>query len=199
MRERRCVITQQSGPESGLIRFVAGPDGMIVPDVATKLPGRGAWVTADAARLAEAVKKGRLARALDGAKAAPDLAEQVAGLLSARALSLLGLARRAGGLAVGMDAVRLSLKAKRPAWRIEASDGASDGRQKLDRLTAANWGEIPVAGCFSAGELGQALGRDHVVHAVLADAPQTRSFAEVMAKLSGFREIDPGRKAGESG
>ena len=199
MRERRCVITQQSASEDRLIRFVAGPDGMIVPDVSAKLPGRGAWVTADAAHLAEAVKKGRLARALDGAKAGDDLASRIAGLLSAKALSLMGLARRAGTLAVGMDAVRLALKAKKPAWRIEAADGSPDGRQKLDRLTAANWGEIPVAGCFSAAELGQALGRDHVVHAVLADGPQSRSFGEAMKKLSGFREIDPGRKAGESG
>ncbi|MEE2526700.1 RNA-binding protein [Hyphobacterium sp. HN65] len=199
MRERRCVVTQQSGPEDGLIRFVAGPDGTIVPDISAKLPGRGAWVTARADHLAEAVKKGRLARALDGAKAGDDLADQIVSLLGAKALSLLGLARRAGGLAIGMDAARLALKAKRPAWRVEAADGAPDGRQKLDRLTAANWGEIPVAGCFSAGELGRALGRDHVVHAVLAEGPHARSFGEVMTKLSGFREIDPGRKAGESG
>ena len=29
------------------IRFVADPDGQIVPDVAGPLPGRGLWVKAD--------------------------------------------------------------------------------------------------------------------------------------------------------
>lgn len=199
MRERRCVVTQDNRPESELIRFVAGPDGDVVPDIAAKLPGRGAWVTADAGQLALAIKRGRLARALGGAKAGDGLVADVEALLVRKALSLLGLARRAGDLAVGMDAVRLGLKAKKPAWRIEASDGAADGRSKLDRLAEGKWGSIPVAGCFPADQLGQALGRDHVVHAALAEGSQSRAFGEIMGKLFGFRDIDPGRKAGESG
>lgn len=199
MRERRCLARGVSGPESGLIRFVADPDGNVVPDIAVKLPGRGAWVSADRASVDLAVKKGKLARALDGAKASAGLADEVEMLLAARALSLIGLARRAGALATGMDAVRLSLKAARPAWRIEASDGAADGRGKLDRLAKAAWGDIPVAGCFSAAELGQAAGRDSVVHAALSGGPQGRSFGEVMHRLSGFRIIDPAKNAGKSG
>lgn len=199
MRERRCVVTQQTGPEDGLIRFVAGPDGAIVPDIAAKLPGRGAWVTADAEHVALAIKRGRLARALDGAKADDGLIADVEALLVRKALSLLGLARRAGDLAVGMDAVRIGLKAQRPAWRIEATDGSADGRSKLDRLAHGKWGGVPVAGCFPAEQLGQALGRDHVVHAALAESSQSRAFGETMGKLSGFRDIDPARKAGESG
>ncbi|WP_421784686.1 RNA-binding protein [Hyphobacterium sp.] len=199
MRERRCVVTQQSGPETSLIRFVAGPEGNVVPDISAKLPGRGAWVTADAEHLVLAIKRGRLARALGGAKADEKLVADVEALLARKVLSLLGLARRAGDLAVGMDAVRLGLKAQRPAWRIEACDGAADGRSKLDRLAEGKWGAVPVAGCFPADQLGQALGRDHVVHAALAEGSQSRAFGEIMGKLSGFREIDPGRKAGESG
>lgn len=199
MRERRCIAKGTSGPESGLIRFVADPDGNVVPDIAAKLPGRGAWVSADRASVELALKKGKLARALEGAKAPTGLADEVERLLVFRALSLIGLARKAGSLAAGMDAARLSLKAERPAWRIEASDGAADGRGKLDRLTAAKWGEIPVAGCFTATELGQAAGRDSIVHAVLSKGPQGRAFGEVMTRLSGFRNIDPAAKAGESG
>jgi hypothetical protein len=199
MRERRCIVRGTSGPESGLIRFVADPEGTVVPDIAVKLPGRGAWVSADRTSVDLAIKKGKLARALEGARAPVGLADDVEKLLAARALSFIGLARKAGTLAAGMDAVRLSLKAERPAWRIEASDGATDGRGKLDRLAAAKWGEIPVAGCFTAAELGQAAGRDSVVHAVLSNGPQGRAFGEVMTRLSGFRIIDPATKAGESG
>ncbi len=34
-------MSAKSCPTSRLIRFVAGPDGVVVPDVAAKLPGRG--------------------------------------------------------------------------------------------------------------------------------------------------------------
>ncbi len=199
MRERRCIARGISGPESGLIRFVADPDGNVVPDIAAKLPGRGAWVSAEREMLELAITKGKLARALNGAKASTGLVAEAERLLASRALSLLGLARKGGALATGMDAVRISLKAGRPAWRIEAADGADDGRGKLDRLAMAAWGDIPVAGCFSAAEIGRAVGRESVVHAALAKGSQARAFGEVMNRLSGFRIIDPKLNAGESG
>jgi predicted RNA-binding protein YlxR (DUF448 family) len=199
MRERRCISKGKSEPESELIRFVSDPDGDVVVDIAAKLPGRGAWVSAERKLLELAISKGKLARALNGAKVPADLIETVEGMLVQRALSLLGLARKGGALSTGMDAVRIALKAGRPAWRIEAADGADDGRGKLDRLAKAAWGDIPVAGCFSAEEIGQAVGRDSVVHAVLAKGSQSRAFGEVIHRLSGFRIIDPKATAGESG
>ena len=39
--ERKCIATGESQPKAGLIRFCVGPDGMIVPDIMGKLPGRG--------------------------------------------------------------------------------------------------------------------------------------------------------------
>src|SRR5580692_10481389 len=44
--ERRCIVTGEVMPQARLIRFVAGPAGEIVPDVAGNLPGRGLWLTA---------------------------------------------------------------------------------------------------------------------------------------------------------
>ena len=41
--ERKCIATGEVQPKYGLIRFVVGPDQMVVPDVLEKLPGRG-WV-----------------------------------------------------------------------------------------------------------------------------------------------------------
>ena len=56
-RQRKCLVTGETFPASKLIRFVAGPDGVIVPDVAAKLPGRGCWVQADRDVVEEAIKK----------------------------------------------------------------------------------------------------------------------------------------------
>ena len=42
--------------------FVVGPDGEAVPDVKSKLPGRGVWVTATHEALGEAIKRKAFAR-----------------------------------------------------------------------------------------------------------------------------------------
>ena len=64
--ERRCLVTGEVQPKAGLIRFVLGPEGMVAPDLAEKLPGRGFWLTADRAIIERAVAKGLFSR---GAKA----------------------------------------------------------------------------------------------------------------------------------
>ena len=61
-RERRCVATGETLPEAALIRFALAPDGVVTPDVAAKLPGRGVWVRADRASLEMATRKGGFAR-----------------------------------------------------------------------------------------------------------------------------------------
>ena len=178
--------------EASLVRIALAPDGSVVPDLAARLPGRGAWVSADRASVERAVARKAFNRAFGAPVTVPaDLAGTIEAQLVQRALNLMGLARRAGEFAAGQDAVRLALKAARPAWRIEASDGASDGRSKIDRLARAAWGDIPVAGCFSAEEIGQALGRGPVVHAAMSEGPQARAFSAVMGKLAGFRPLDP--------
>ena len=52
--ERRCIVTGKSLAKGDLIRFVLGPEGAVVPDIANKLPGRGVWVTARADKVQEA-------------------------------------------------------------------------------------------------------------------------------------------------
>ena len=164
-----------------------------MPDLAAKLPGRGAWITADRDLVDKAVAKRLFNRAFERPVEAPgDLADQFEALLEKRALSLLGLARRAGRLAMGYDAVKLALsKGDAPARRVEASDGATDGRRKLDRLSAAAWPQLATVSCFDAESIGQALGRSGVVHALLAEGPEADGFSAVIGRLAGFRDIDP--------
>ncbi len=51
--ERRCIVSGEVGPKAGLIRFVTGPDGTVLPDLLGKLPGRGFWVTSTREALAK--------------------------------------------------------------------------------------------------------------------------------------------------
>ncbi len=96
-RVRRDIVTGEVMPEERLIRFVAGPGGVVFPDVARKLPGRGMWVEAQRASVELASRKGLFSRSAKAhLKAPPDLADQVEKLLHTRLLNALGLARRGG-------------------------------------------------------------------------------------------------------
>ena len=70
-RERRDVVSGEVMAEARLIRFVAGPDGAVVPDLARKLPGRGIWVAADRVSVETAAKKGLFARSAKAKLTAP--------------------------------------------------------------------------------------------------------------------------------
>ena len=46
-RERRCLASGETRDPLDMVRFVLSPDGVVTPDIARKLPGRGVWVSAD--------------------------------------------------------------------------------------------------------------------------------------------------------
>jgi predicted RNA-binding protein YlxR (DUF448 family) len=223
--ERRCVATMERRPQSEMIRFVVAPQGEVVADLAARLPGRGAWVVASREGLETAVKKGAFARAFKSqVKVSADLASEVELLLVKRILDQLGLAKRAGDLILGFEKVREAIKAARPGCVIEASDGAQDGRGNVLALLLAAHGPDrnsaprpqqdervenqalpPVIGCFSADELGMALGRERVIHACLKRGRFAQSWIGELARLSGFRRVwlpldgRPGEGASPSG
>src|SRR2546430_2130306 len=92
---RRCIVTREALEKTQLIRFVLGPGDEVFPDLAGKLPGRGAWVKAERAVLEQAVKKNAFAKVFQAqAKVGTDLADRVGRLLDQQILDLLGLARR---------------------------------------------------------------------------------------------------------
>jgi uncharacterized protein len=190
-RVRRCVATGESLPEASLIRFVADLDGTIHPDVGARAPGRGVWVTSTKEAVALAVKKGGFARGLKTAvKCPPDLLERTELALEQRLLELLGLARRSGVLIAGFDQTAAFLRSRRPGWRVEASDGSADGRGKLNGLSRA-WNDIPLCGQLSGAQMGMALGRDHVIHALLPEGPLAQRWGAEARRLEGFRPLVP--------
>ena len=192
-RERRCIVSGESEGEAGLIRFALSPDGVVTPDVAAKLPGRGAWVGARRETVAQAAKKGAFARAFKTAAKVPeDLTAQTEALLARRCLDLLGLANRAGALAVGATKVEQAIRAKPSFLLIQAEDGAQEGREKLMSLHIGLWGAPPPAvACFNADELGVALGRERVIHASLLQERLALIWAAEIGRLAGFRAIVP--------
>jgi predicted RNA-binding protein YlxR (DUF448 family) len=178
--------------EARLVRFVAGPEGLVYPDLARKLPGRGLWVAADRSSVATAAKKGLFSRAAKAKLQAPaDLAEQVEILLKRRLLAGLGLARRAGHLTSGFEKVSSAITSGKAAWLIEASDGAADGRRKLWAQTRKQSRPPAVFGVFTAQELGLALGLENVIHTAFLAGRAADRWAQDAYRLSGFCPLLP--------
>ena len=190
---RRCLASGARRPREELIRFVLGPDGTPVPDLAAKLPGRGMWLSADAGSIKTALDRKLFAKAARKAVTpVPDLAARVEHLLVRRCVELLSLARRAGEAVCGFEKVRAALSSGSVAGDggvlIQASDGAADGRGKLSALTR---GDIPVVALLTADEIGEAFGRDTSVHAVVMPGGLGRAFLLEAGRLKGFRGTDP--------
>ena len=191
-RQRRDLVSGEVMDEARLVRFVAGPDGGVIPDVARKLPGRGLWVAADRASVETAARKGGFSRAAKTKLSAPgDLADQVERLLSRRVLDGLGLARRAGELMSGFDKVAAAAEGGKAAWLIEAADGAMDGRRKLMQAARRSGKPPRVLGIYGSDELGLALGLGNVIHVAFLAGRGADRWTTDVERLSGFRPLLP--------
>ncbi|MCI2394644.1 RNA-binding protein [Aliiroseovarius sediminis] len=183
--ERRCIATGESQPKAGLIRFVVGPDGTVVPDLLGKLPGRGIWVSADRAALTKAAEKGLFARAAKQQVVVPDdLLAMLEKALAARVVHLISLARKAGGAVAGFEKVKDWLVREQAAVLIQASDGSERGKSKLRPPP----GKDRFFTCLTADELGMAFGRENVIHGALASGGLVSRVVEEAKKLDALRE-----------
>ena len=181
--ERRCLVTGEVQPKAGLIRFVLGPEGMVAPDLAEKLPGRGFWLTADRAIIERAVAKGLFSR---GAKAPAKPPEGLVDLLEAglarRVVDLVSLGRKSGRAVAGFEKVKDWLAAGKVKVLLQASDGSERGKGKLWTPEGARW-----FGCLTASELGLAFGRDHVIHSALSRGGLADKVIRDAGRLNGLR------------
>lgn len=186
--ERKCIATGEVQPKFGLIRFVVGPDGQIVPDLAEKLPGRGIWVSADRAALDKAVAKNLFSRSAKQPVQVPaDLPAQVEQMLVRRIVDLISLARKGGGAVAGYEKVKDWLMKDYAEVLVQASDGSGRGKSKLSTPYGGSF-----IGWLTADELGQAFGRQTVIHVALGAGGLTRRVVEEAARLKGLRASDGG-------
>jgi predicted RNA-binding protein YlxR (DUF448 family) len=177
-------VTGEIRDRSALLRFVIGPGGEIIPDVAARLPGRGLWLIPRRDIVEQAVAKRLFARAARRpVTVPPGLADRVEQLLAERCRDTIGLARRAGRAVGGCDKVRAAVDAGMAGLILFALDGAPDARRKSAGL--ARW--LPLAMVLTAAELGAAFGRERVVHAALGRGPLCARLLTDAARIAGFR------------
>lgn len=189
---RTCIVTREQKPPEELIRFVPGPDGQIVSDVARRLPGHGVWVTADRRHIAEAVKRKAFARSLKRQVAVPpDLPEMVEQLLVKRAMDALSLANKAGLVTTGFTRIEAAIAAGGVAALLHALEAAADGVRKLNRRFQAACRQIgrpaPIIQELTVEQMSLALGRSNVVHAALSAGGATTNFLNEVGRVTRYR------------
>ena len=188
--QRTCIATGETGAPERMIRFVVGPEGDVVPDLARRLPGRGLWVKAERAAVERAVAKNLFARAARASvKPAADLAERVERLLLERALADLGRARRAGRAVAGFVKVEQMVGQRRAGLLVVADEADGDGLGKLK--AASRESGLPIARLGDAAALGGIFGREQAVYVAVARDDAGGAFIERIeagaARWRGYR------------
>ena len=196
-RTRKDIASGEVMDPARMIRVGFSEDGDVVADVYGKLPGRGAWVAANRDAVDQAIKTKAFARAAKRNVNVPDgFTDHIEAQLLRKVLNLIALANRAGELESGFDKVRSVAQAGKLAFRLEASDGAPDGRSKIRVIAKAiarefEDGPAPVIGCFSSLELGKVMGRDHMVHLAVKKGRLAKSIRAELSRLVGFKDLVP--------
>ena len=187
--ERRCALTHEVKPAAELVRFVVGPDDVLVPDTDARAEGRGVWISLGEKQVAEAVKKKAFAKSLKTNVTVPaDLPALTRLRLEQRFVSSLQMAKKAGQLLTGAMKVKEALETGAAIALVTATDAAEDGRKKmLATLKASSkarqeqgleGAERPHFELLDSGQLGLALGIESVIHA----APTQGAAGEAAVK-----------------
>ena len=182
-----CIVTRESAPEDRRIRFARSPEGVVVPDLLRKLPGRGVWVSISKTKVAEAVKRKAFVKGFDEAcEVDPELPEKLAQQLRAQVVSHLSLARKAGEAVCGATKVQDALAKGPVRVLLNAADGSPDGVRKMTRGVGP---ATLVCNLLQSSEMDLAFGRENVIHAAVAAgglAERLVYFIERMAEYDGL-------------
>jgi predicted RNA-binding protein YlxR (DUF448 family) len=161
--QRTCIATGETATPERMIRFVVGPEGDVVPDLARRLPGRGLWVRAERPAVERAVARNLFAKvARKPVKAGSDLADRVERLLLDRVLADLGRARRAGRAVAGFAKVEQMIAKRRAGLLVIADEADGGGLAELEKSG------LPIARLADAAALGGIFGRERTVYAAVA-------------------------------
>jgi hypothetical protein len=199
--ERLCAVTRQVTDPENLIRFGLSPDGIIVPDLDRRLPGRGVWVGCDKRLIEKAVTTHAFSKSLKVKAEAPaDLAERVDSLIVKRVAGMLSLANKAGRVIAGFDKIYAALEKGPVRAVLHGCDAALDGRTKIDRkykaIQASRGAPVAIVDVLTIAQMSLAIGRGSVVHAALTPGRLSDRFLEEAERLLRYRssaiEATPG-------
>ncbi|MCA1438679.1 RNA-binding protein [Ensifer sp. IC4062] len=203
---RTCIVSRESGSPDELIRFVAGPDGRVVPDLKRQLPGRGCWIKAERPLVEKAVAKKLFARALKAdVTADAALAEDVDRLLAEQLAGMMNMARKGGQFVSGAMKTEQAVRGLAALAVFHASDAAADGVRKIDQarkamsFVADDEKEIAAFRPFTAAEMDRLLGSNAFIHAAALAGQAGEGVVKRAIMLEKYRGSVPVRAEGGAG
>lgn len=192
LNPRSCIVSGEKLEKSQMVRFVAGPENRIFPDLKNNLPGRGVWVENNKASVSKAVEKRLFTRAMkQEVQADPDLPELLDSLILKQSLQALAIAKKAGRLITGFAKVDSAIRSNKADLLMHAKDAAADGKRKLASATAfvvhMGGAEIKTVSCWSGEEMSAALGLGNAMHVAAIPGGATRNLIAAIEKLENYR------------
>ena len=140
---RSCIACRAVRPKKELVRFVLSPEGAVVPDYYTKLPGRGCYLCPHSGCIEKGAGKGAFSRAFKAKVDAP-APEEIGGFLydtiCGKIASLLSLAIRSGMVSLGTTAVEGDLRRGSPGSLLLLSSDMSETAMETWRGSAERVG-----------------------------------------------------------
>jgi hypothetical protein len=203
---RMCIVTREGGSPDELIRFVAAPDGTVVPDLKRQLPGRGCWVAPERALVDKAVAKKLFSRALKADVSAPEnLGATVDRLLSAQLAGMMHMARKASQFVTGSSKVDLAVRGGEALAVFHSTDAAADGVRKIDQARKARHlgmeteSEIPSFRLFGDAEMEELMGQNAFIHAAALAGQAGEGVVKRANLLERYRNGGQSRATGGAG
>ena len=158
---RTCVGCRASQPQAELIRYVLSPQGEVLVDYRHRLPGRGVYTCCDPACVQKAVERRQLQRGLKCAELQVDVEDVVISIVDAlrqRIENLIGMARKAGQVTSGSQAVLAGLKSGAELAFVLISDDISAPIADKVRYSA-EMRQVELLQLFGKERIGGILGK----------------------------------------
>ena len=159
--QRSCLGCRTSKDKSLLLRFVLTPEMEILPDLESRLPGRGAYTCVNQRCLAAAIDQRQFKRSFKHdvtVMPAEQFIEFVSKQLYGRIIGLIGLANKAGLITGGGSMVIDALKSKKkPGLVIVATDVSEAIGSKIIHAAAGH--NVPDRTAVTKDDIGAILGK----------------------------------------
>ena len=158
-----CLSTGLKLDSRNLLKFVLAPDNSLTLDLMDRLPGEGFRISASREVLEDFCKKDLFSQTAScQVNIRENFISYVETALVEHFNSTIGFCRRAGFLIWGFEKVRNALIKKEVTLRIEALDGSTSEKRKLDSITI-----VPVLQSLYAYELATSFRRERLIHCAL--------------------------------
>lgn len=160
MPVRMCVGCQEMKNKKEMIRVIKTPEGTFMLDATGKKNGRGAYVCPSEECLQLARKNKGLERSFKQAIPAEvyeSLERRWKHLKPDKALSMLGIAARAGRIVSGEFTVEKEVKSGRAYLVLIAEDASENTRKKFQNM--CEFYEVPMRLCYDRERLGHFIGK----------------------------------------